>query len=487
MFAVGRPAGAAGLAQRSLKAGDLAGRDIDHAQAGNAPAPVDIDIGDPRAVMRPGGTQRLGVDVGQPAILAGLHVADPQLWQAAALVGGIDQALAIGRPGRIGVERAILGQILRHPALGRHDIEIAERGKGDAAAIWRQGRVDNAQRLARRSRIPVALGAGVAGLHHLQRGGEVDGRQARALAAADLAVGHIIIAALPPGHTEGEDILGAADGLAIDFETAPLRVLHHIGKLAAGAEGRGIDLALHLLQQAFLPIGEGRDIKGGLGAIRPGIGDARAVGRPAGHAILAPVAANLLHRAAGDVQRPNVVIAAAVGREGNRLAIGRPGRLAIIIGALGQLAHLAAVRLDRPEIIIAVAIGKIGEARTVRRPDRLAGIVEIVGDPLRLAAAGRDDPQAPLKVHGQPFAVGRHRHRHRRAFMHIEGNRGLAAGRGQIGGLSIGLDGARRQQGQRQKLEGRFHRIDPLTNQIYSVRGGRPRRRAACRCPAPRR
>ena len=249
----------------------------------------------------------------------------------------------------------------------------------------------------------------------------------------------MIVAARAPGNAEGKDIFRAAHHLVVDVQVAPRRVLHDIGELAGRAEGGGVGFPIHLAEQAFPAGGEiGGIERAAHHALRPGIGDARSVGRPAGQPVLARVAAHLLQRAGRDVHGPDVVIAAAVGGEGDGAAIGRIDRLAIVIGAFGQLAHVAAVRADRPQIIAAVAIGEIEEVRSIGRPDGLARIVEIVGDPLRLAAGSRDDPEAALQVDRQPFAVGRGRHRHGRAFMHVEGDRLFTARRREIGGGEIG-------------------------------------------------
>ena len=133
----------------------------------------------------------------------------------------------------------------------------------------------------------------------------------------------MIVIARSPGDTEGEDIFGAANLLVVDEQMAAACILHDIGKRAAGTKGGGIRLALHLFEQAFLPGGEIGDVeRAAHHALRSGIGHTPAIRRPGRHPVFARIAADLLHRAGRHVHRPDVVIAAAVGGEGDGLAIG---------------------------------------------------------------------------------------------------------------------------------------------------------------------
>ncbi len=102
-FAVGRPGGRAGAEEGVVNFGDVAGGDIYHRKAGGAPHAVDIEEGDLLAVGGPGGAHRLGGEFGELAVLTGLEVVNPELKKVAAFVGRIDELVAIGRPGGVGV------------------------------------------------------------------------------------------------------------------------------------------------------------------------------------------------------------------------------------------------------------------------------------------------------------------------------------------------------------------------------------------------
>jgi hypothetical protein len=159
-------------------------------------------------------------------------------------------------------------------------------------------------------------------------------------------------------------------------------------------------------------------------------------------AVLARAPGDLAGGAAGDIHRPDVIAAVAVGGEGDGLAIGRPGRVAVVILAMGELARVAAIGAHGPQIIVAVAIGVIGQARAIRRPDGQMGIVEIVGDASGFPAFGRDDPQAALQVEGQPLPIGGDGDGIGGASMHIEGLCLAHAGRRRIGGSGMRGEGS---------------------------------------------
>jgi hypothetical protein len=65
-----------------------------------------------------------------------------------------------------------MGQLLRLAALGRDDIEVAQRDKGDLRPIWRQRGMLNAQNAARGGAGEIALGAGIDRLDRLQTRGK---------------------------------------------------------------------------------------------------------------------------------------------------------------------------------------------------------------------------------------------------------------------------------------------------------------------------
>ena len=108
----------------------------------------------------------------------------------------------------------------------------------------------------------------------------------------------------------------------------------------------------------------------------------------------------------------------------------RQDRLAIVERAPGQLALIGAVGIDRPDVVAAIAIGKERDGAAVGRPHRLPRVVEDVGDARHGAAGGRHGPDAALHVGGDGAAVGRDRHRHRRAFANGDVDRCAGGRRG---------------------------------------------------------
>ena len=149
-------------------------------------------------------------------------------------------------------------------------------------------------------------------------------------------------------------------------------------------------------------------------------GDVGVVGRPARHRVLGRVRRQLAQRAAGQLEHPDVVVAAqrvaAIGRERDARSVVRPHRLTVVERALGELALVRSVGRDGPQVVATVAIREEGDAAAVGRPGRLTRVVEDVGDARRRAAGGRERPDAALEIDGQRAAVRRDRHRHRRAF-----------------------------------------------------------------------
>ncbi len=196
---VRRPARVARLRQRRLHAGDLAAVHLDHRDASHAPAPVHVEEGDPATVGRPGRAQRLGGQMGELAVRSAGEVADPQLRQVAALVRGIDKAAAVGCPCRIGIQETVAGDIAWRPSEWLQ-IDVAECGEGELAAVRRQRRLDDARGAARRGRIEIARTSRILRAGHLQ--GRVEGhrgcRRGRAGAVADQAVGHVVEALATP-------------------------------------------------------------------------------------------------------------------------------------------------------------------------------------------------------------------------------------------------------------------------------------------------
>ena len=475
IFAVRRPAGFARLGQRCLEPCDLATGHVDREQARHAPAPVHVDRGDALAIGGPCRAERLGGHVGKLPVLAGIEIANPQLGQAAALIGGVGQLAAIGRPAWVGLHRVVFREVFRRAACCRGNVKVAQRYEGNCLAVGRNGGFQDAERLARSHAVPVALGAGICGARHFQMGGEGDGFGLRTnthtAALADQAIRRVgIAAALPPGQAEGKDIFVAGHRHAIDFQMAALGVGDDIGELAGGAKGRRVGTAGHFFQQRFGAVGKaGRPdrvfiVAGG------GIGDGLAVRRPCGQAVLIAVGRDLAERAADKVDGPDIIagcaLGRAVGREGERLAIGRPCRFAIVICAGRDGARIGAVRLHRPQVIIAVAIGEIGELFAIGGPDRLARVVEIIGDAPGRAALCRDQPEAALHIDRERAAIGRKRHRHGRPFMHIDADDGRAARRGERGGVQSGklglrVGGRNQYSHERRAIKQCFHSISP--------------------------
>ena len=145
-----RPRRRARLRQRVVNLRHGAGGDVQNRHLRHAPHAVDVEEHHLLAIGRERGALRLGGERGDLSGLPALHVADPQLQQRAGLVRRVDETAAVGRPRRIGVERGVVRQVDRLAARRRHDVDVAHGGERDLAAIGRDDRAHDAQRLSRR-------------------------------------------------------------------------------------------------------------------------------------------------------------------------------------------------------------------------------------------------------------------------------------------------------------------------------------------------
>lgn len=111
------------------------------------------------------------------------------------------------------------------------------------------------------------------------------------------------------------------------------------------------------------------------------------------------------------VHHPDLALAAAVAKKGNRRAIGRPGGVLVPLPLVhGQLLLLAAIGAHNPNLIIARLVADIRDPVTCGRPHRVIFIAVAVGDhDVRAITAGKEDVgiAAPRRaLHKDHTAIG---------------------------------------------------------------------------------
>ena len=354
-----------------MHGGHRAARDVQDRDLRDAPHAGDREERQACAVRGPRGALRLRRQVRDLTATPARHVADPELQVRAVFVRGVRELRAVGRPGGIGVEGLVVGEVDR-PAVDRHHVDVANGRERDLLPIRGEHRPDDPAHLARRGRREVARSTGVLRPRHRQRGGELDRlrRPATDRALPNLAVGDVEEdGRRGPRRAEREDILARRQRLPIGLEAALPGGGDVIHELAPRPPGRRVDAATrahHLALRAVshvhrphrLPV-LARRREGNLLVIR----------RPGRHGVLRRPLRHLTDLAAPPLEDPDVVVAAqriaALGGERELRAIVRPGGLAVVECSPRQWVQVRAVRRDRPEVVATVPIAEEGDPLAV--------------------------------------------------------------------------------------------------------------------------
>ena len=393
---------------------------------------------------RRGGDARLG---------AGGHVAHPDV-ERARPIRGVGKPRAVARPRRHQVDEGVVRELpgrcaVRSVRSVRRDVEqpqVAEGGEGDVATVGGDRRGDDPLHGLRFSRLERTRRALVVAPRKRERGLEGDVRPRRAVRrhAPDAAVARVgdlrgvspCVSPVPrsgshPHGTEGEDVrplLGEARRRGSAPASAPAAARAGVGHpepRLAPDDGRVRDPASvrapRRRNRARVP----RHDPGRAAALadddRPeaavrGVGQGFPIRRPLRRELVRGRVRHPLDSAvagpARDVERPDVVGAGTIRREGDRAAIGGVGRLPLVVGTEGVLRRVGAVGRDRPDVPAPVPKRLEHDPAPVRRPLRLPRVVVHVRDRARLAAPGVHHPQRPLQVEHDPAPVRRDRRRH---------------------------------------------------------------------------